>query len=236
MKKILIIIALLIFRTSFTIAQNVGIDNPNPTEKLSVNGNILLPNLGSLFVGGNTTLGNDGSRFHHSGGNTYIDNKGTGGIYFRADNLLGATNRMLLSSMGNLGIGDMNPGQRLSVNGNISLTGLVLIEAPQVPTLLNNWVAGSPGGGRGPRYLKDKQGMVHIYGVVSNEFGSSNTVIFTLPVGYRPSGTIIMNQAGGGPNNQSGVARLEIRSNGEVRIVANALQWISLDNISFFTY
>lgn len=213
------------------VCQNIGIDIPNPGEKLVVNGNIMTPTGNSVYVGGRTDLGNAGSRFHNSNGHTYLDNKGTGHIYFRNDNALGATERMVIQQNGRVGIGNMNPSEMLTVNGNVSLSGNIITESPITPTLQNGWGEGNTGGQRAPRYMKDKQGFVHLWGGVFHESGSSNSVIFTLPVGYRPmGGNILLNQPGGGTN---GMVRIEIRPNGEVRIVGNSITWVSLDNIQF---
>lgn len=213
--------------------QNVGIGTNMPAEKLEVNGNILLPALQSYFIGGRTDLGNAGSRFHHSNGNTYLDNKGTGAMHFRNDNTFGATTRMVILQNGNVGIGNSNPTEALTLTGNMQLTGNVLIESPLTPTLLNNWGNGSPGGGRSVKFLKDKHGFVHIWGVANNEFGAPSGVIFILPVGYRPGGTIFLNQPGSTNIANELDVRIEIRSNGEVRTVAGSTYWVSLDNIHF---
>lgn len=51
------------------------------------------------------------------------------------------------------------------------------------PTFLNNWVNyGAPVESAG--YWKDQSGQVHIQGVVKS--GTPNSIIFNLPVGYRP--------------------------------------------------
>jgi len=102
---------------------NVGIGTTTPAEKLDVNGNVLLPNGNSVYVGGVTVSGQNGARFHYNFSNdgTYFDSRG-GNITFRADANLGATPRMFISgSSGNVGVGTTTPSEKLEVQGNITI-------------------------------------------------------------------------------------------------------------------
>lgn len=54
-----------------------------------------------------------------------------------------------------------------------------------IATLQNSWVGDA---GNGPSYYKAPDGMVHVRGVARN--GTADTVVFTLPVGYRPASAV----------------------------------------------
>ena len=54
------------------------------------------------------------------------------------------------------------------------------------PTLLNSWI-NYGGARRVAGYWKDKEGMVHLEGVIKSGTTTSPTILFTLPTGYRPS-------------------------------------------------
>lgn len=89
------------------------------------------------------------------------------------------------------------------------------------PAFENGWVnyAGAAA------FYKDPWGVVHIKGLIKT--GTSGTVCFTLPEGYRPSESllwaIVMNNAFG---------RLDILSNGYVIPAVGTTQYVSL-NVSF---
>lgn len=66
---------------------NVGIGSPSSAEKLYVNGNQKLD--GSLYVGGNTDLGEDGVRYRYASSNGSIDFKGTGDFTLNTNSING---------------------------------------------------------------------------------------------------------------------------------------------------
>jgi len=96
------------------------------------------------------------------------------------------------------------------------------------PTFVNSWV--DLAGGFDARYAKDStNGIVYIKGVVK---GGSNTTlsnIFTLPVGMRPSTTIMLSQV-----TASGSGRVDINSGGAVSFfggvahTGDATLWLSI--------
>jgi cytoskeletal protein CcmA (bactofilin family) len=104
---------------------NVGIGITNPTHSLVVNGSQILSGANkSLWLGGETGLGNDGSRFHYAGdGNTYYDCKSSSpNFIWRSNTTNGETERMRLSNAGNLGIGVNNPTNKLEISDAQSTT------------------------------------------------------------------------------------------------------------------
>jgi len=105
---------------SMTISEsgNVGIGTVAPTQKLQISGGSTMIDVNqSHYLGGQTDLGIDGTRLVSTGGDTYVDNKGTGSIHFRNDNIFGATDRMVILNNGNVGIGTTAPTTKLQVVG-----------------------------------------------------------------------------------------------------------------------
>ncbi|UJB19298.1 MULTISPECIES: hypothetical protein [Lysobacter] len=79
-------------------------------------------------------------------------------------------------------------------------------------------------------YRKDG-GRVQLRGLV--KAGAGGTVIFSLPVGFRPPAQQIYMVA----SDSSVPARVDVKTNGEVLVSlpgAGTLGWLSLDNVGFF--
>jgi len=82
------------------------------------------------------------------------------------------------------------------------------------PTFVNSWT--DYGAGWSARYAKDlTNGIVYIKGLVRGGSNTITTTIFTLPVGMRPSTTIMLSQVTLG-----GVGRVDIPTSGAVRFVS----------------
>ncbi|MCB0647838.1 MAG: tail fiber domain-containing protein [Saprospiraceae bacterium] len=78
---------------------------------------IILKTGRSVYVGGNTSQGKNGIRFHHALDNGYIDVKG-GNLFIRADFNLGATSRIAINGVnGFVGIGTNTPVAPLHITG-----------------------------------------------------------------------------------------------------------------------
>ena len=103
------------------------------------------------------------------------------------------------------------------------------VENPQTPTFILNWEAYG-GGYIDPSFYKNN-GRVYLQGLLRKTVAFvAGELIFTLPIGYRPSGRVL---ATGG---QSGnTVRVDILANGEVRYMSggNGSDFISLEGISF---
>jgi hypothetical protein len=82
-----------------------------------------------------------------------------------------------------------------SLNFEFLQTGISTLNGVTIPLtssawivmtpLLNSWVNGASGEGS-VAYFKDPLGMVHLRGYLTT--GTSNTIAFVLPAGYRPGG------------------------------------------------
>lgn len=91
---------------------------------MTLNTKLRLDNLGDLYlnsgnsyyIGGRTSVTENGARFHYNGSNAYFDVKG-GSMNFRADNASGATIRMtILQTNGFVGIGTTSPQAPLHIS------------------------------------------------------------------------------------------------------------------------
>gem|GEM_PF-1476591 len=119
---------------------NVGIGTTAPEEKLDVRGSVVVPNTSAYKVGGagDTFVGKIGA----SGGVLEIQTDGTRDMQFGG--VTGGTAMFIDTSSGNVGIGTSTPTERLSVAGNINLTGDLLFNgtALGINSLSDGRVAG----------------------------------------------------------------------------------------------
>jgi len=99
------------------------------------------------------------------------------------------------------------------------------------PTFQNSW-ANVGGGAQSVAYFKDQNGVVSIRGQLVG--GSSGTVCFTLPSGYRPLGLL---KAYGRANTSSGEVPMavDIATSGTVTIQTAVVTWGDFGMISFAT-
>lgn len=92
-------------RMTITSSGNVGVGTTNPSQKLTVNGNIQLEG-GVRYI-------------YFNGGHGYLTASGsTSNLYFRTG---GDVTRMVVNSSGNVGIGTNSPVAKLDINGSIRI-------------------------------------------------------------------------------------------------------------------
>lgn len=101
-----------------------------------------------------------------------------------------------------------------AADGSASWTDFTQQEAWQTVTFQNLWTNYGNGFATA-QYFKDKQGIVHIKGLVTS--GTIGVPIFTLPVGYRPQETRMFTGWANG-----GSARFDVYSDGRVVIIDGA--------------
>jgi hypothetical protein len=147
---------------------NVGIGTSNPAGKLTVSD-------GTDAISVNPGKYWNGSSMISATGWVNVDVPGTSNVNF-SDNVT--------FTGGNVGIGSTSPTAALDVVGNVNISGSITQEAWIAPTFQNSWTNyGATWETAG--YYKDKQGVIHMKGLVRN--GTASTAIFTLPTGYRPN-------------------------------------------------
>lgn len=96
------------------------------------------------------------------------------------------------------------------------------------PTLLNGWV--NYGGGHTLAGYRKIGGVVYLRGLIKFGTATASTVLFVLPVGYRPDATmhgINVTSAADGQGSYN------IYANGDVTIRSGANTYFSLDGIAF---
>ncbi len=94
-------------------------------------------------------------------------------------------------------------------------------------TLVNSWVRYSVSWSA-PRYTKGTDNIVKLEGMISGGLSTYDSLIATLPAGYRPKERLLMTTT-----NNSAHSRIDILSNGEIHFMGTSNAWYSLDPISF---
>lgn len=93
------------------------------------------------------------------------------------------------------------------------------------PALLNAWAvygaSFTP-----PGYYKDPDGVVHLRGLIKD--GTVGLVAFTLPPGYRPSGTLIFSSI-----TSTGAGRLDVLATGDVVPQSGGNGYFTLSGMDF---
>jgi len=119
-------------------------------------------------------------------------------------------------------------GGSLVVTGSIT-AGSIATDGYTAATLQNSWAAWG-GGFATPGYIKMPDGTVKLRGLAAGGSKTSNT-IFTLPSGYRPSGTNRMFPVAASDT----VGLVTIAPAGAVTLYVGTATWVSLDGVSFVT-
>lgn len=127
-----------------------------------------------------------------------------------------------------IAFGKVSEADRMEIALDVDLTGELLQESIHTPTLQNSWVNyGAAYQGAG--YWKDKCGVVHLCGLIKSGTTTAETVIFTLPTGYRPAVSekffaVSMNA----------ICVIDVYGTGNIAIKTGANSgWLSLSGISF---
>lgn len=127
-----------------------------------------------------------------------------------------------------IAFGKVSETDRMEIAMDVDLTGKLLQEARQVPTLLNSWV-NYGAAYESACYWKDKCGVVHLAGLIKSGATTAETVIFTLPEGYRPriSEKFFAVSA-------NAICVIDVYATGNVAIKTGANSgWLSLSGINF---
>lgn len=127
-----------------------------------------------------------------------------------------------------IAFGKVSEKDEMEIALDVDLTGELLQENIQTPTLLNSWVDyGAAYQGAG--YWKDKCGVVHLCGLIKGGTITAETVIFNLPTGYRPATSEKFFAV-----SLNAICVIDIYSSGAVAIKTGAnAGWLSLSGITF---
>lgn len=128
-----------------------------------------------------------------------------------------------------IAFGKVSEQDAMEIALDVVLTGTLLQEEKQTPTLLNSWV-NYGGEYENAGYWKDKNGVVHLHGVIKDGITTFNTFIFQLPTKYRPEKREIFVA----PSGSSGMCQIYILPSGNVSLGNGAdTTYISLSGITF---
>jgi N-acetylneuraminic acid mutarotase len=116
---------------------------------------------------------------------------------------------------------------KLDTFGDVNISGKIPIENFTAPSLLNGWVnydnTFSNAG-----FQKDNENLVNLKGLIKNGNASSNTILFTLPVAYRPAERLVFITP-----SSAFLGRVDILPSGDVMLINGTNTFIGLDGISF---
>lgn len=123
---------------------------------------------------------------------------------------------------------DFYTAEATTIDDNgVGTTGL-----EKTPTLLNSWVNNNATYYSHAGYWKDKDGVVHLKGLIKDGTYTADTTIFVLPVGFRPdliSRFIVTHSAAG-----STPGHIKVLDTGEVQCqTLSGNTFLSLDGVSF---
>ncbi|RYU94236.1 Kelch repeat-containing protein [Emticicia agri] len=117
----------------------------------------------------------------------------------------------------------------LSITGNLNIGGqLQNIESFTAASLINSWVNYDAPTYAAAAFYKDKKSLVYLKGIIKDGTTTSSTVLFNLPVGYRPAEISVFAVLNG-----ASYGRVDIFPNGDVKIISGGNTFLSLDGISF---
>jgi hypothetical protein len=131
-----------------------------------------------------------------------------------------------------------NDGGRVTMFTNVDSypdlsfeNGYIINESMILASLQNGWTnySGDNGGYTACRYWKDKNGVVHITGLVRYGTTASDTTLFTLPAGYRPRAQEMFHAY----TATGGVCRIDVKANGDVTGSNMSSSFVSLAGITF---
>lgn len=127
-----------------------------------------------------------------------------------------------------IAFGKVSEKDAMEIALDVELTGEFIQEDRQTPTLQNGWV-NYGAAYESATYWKDKCGVVHLAGMIKSGTTTAETVIFTLPEGYRPRASEKFFAV-----SLNAICVIDIYSSGAVAIKTGANSgWLSLSGINF---
>jgi hypothetical protein len=233
MKK-LILFSSFLFLGAFAFGQSSILIDPNSTSKVVINHNTGgSDNNPHLKLRQTLNSFNGRIRMENADGSSFFMQKFALISSLPIDNFLvtefNGNTLFFIRGDENVGIGTTIPTAKLHVAGDVNITGKINNEAYIAPTLLNNWVNYDvPNGYAAAGYYKDKENRVQLRGLIKDGDIAASTVLFLLPVGYRPASIQIYAVVNG-----NSFGRVDVYPNGQVQILSGGNAFLSLDGITF---
>ncbi|HXS99828.1 MAG TPA: hypothetical protein VN915_04085 [Elusimicrobiota bacterium] len=214
------------------------------SDSLSLSGNITLSAANPSITSGGSYITVPNGMYINGTVPLYIESGAPLNVRSYVKNDSGATLRLAGGTTGSTSVGSganaTGAGANdLTATGNVffGTGGSYMVTSAGVPTFanaaevacgfVNSWVDyGAPFSNCA--YALDGFHYVHLHGLVKNGAACSNTVIFTLPAGYRPPAQMITAAI-----SAAGVGRIDVDTSGNVLCVSGSTGWISLDNVYF---
>ncbi|MBL0336866.1 MAG: hypothetical protein IPP73_16540 [Chitinophagaceae bacterium] len=195
---------------------NLGIGTSNPAAKLHVAGNLKIDSTYTLEFGAGLSKEENAGKIGYS---VFTPN---------ALDIVGGGHVQLSRKIKFWAEGGAEFIGNVTVNGNLDVVSI----QPEVvinPILSNSWVNyGSGYADAG--YWKDKEGVVHLQGLIKSGITSTGTLLFQLPVGYRPSGGRLIFTA----DNAGVQGRVDVLADGQVLLMtATSNAFLNLTGITF---
>ncbi|HLK29662.1 MAG TPA: hypothetical protein VKT28_13885 [Puia sp.] len=156
----------------------------------TANPSFLINSSGNIGIGDNSPVNKVqiGTILGFSGNDLAIGNNGKGMSFYQsaaASFWYSNTSFALMPNSGNgyVGIGTNTPSQKLEVNGNLKISGNIIVDDVQ-PMVLNSGFQNYGSGYQVASYYIDKENQVHLRGNLQASVISG--FLFVLPAGYRP--------------------------------------------------
>lgn len=120
---------------------------------------------------------------------------------------------------------------KLFAEGGLEISGQIVQQTAQTAVLLNGW-SNFGGAYTTAGYWKDKEGLVHLQGLITGGSIANGAILLNLPAGYRPTAGRLMFSV----LNNNTTGRIDINTNGDVIVeVLGSNAWLNLTGIYFRT-
>tara|TARA_Y100001938_G_scaffold141109_1_gene210381 strand:- start:466 stop:3552 length:3087 start_codon:yes stop_codon:yes gene_type:complete len=157
-------------KVSITSGGNVGIGTTSPNEKLTISGNINITGTGGYL--------------RWNSGDIAIVNAGSYAMAFQTYTGAALTEKMRITSAGNVGIGTTSPGAKLDIHTATNTNG-ILIKEDTDDSITHNFYIDSADNGVGILYANGQSAKIQLNTAGNSYFNGGNVGIGTTSIGAR---------------------------------------------------